>query len=139
MMAQQPRELLLSADFANSGTFSVVGVLHPSFALSAAIRRFHIHRSDQKKSPALVHGVASKIGGQCYLESAEAEGALFECFAARLAAEWMVTVPALGTLSGLFLVERLERSEADGLFDLGLRLAGKPSFFELQTENAETD
>jgi hypothetical protein len=137
-MARQPRKLILSADYAGSGAFSAVGALQPSFALNAAIERFCLHRGDPKKGPVLIHAVASKIVGRCALENAEAERALFECYAARLAAEWVVAIPALGALRTLYLVERLEGSELEGLFDLVLRVAGKPSFCELQTEDAGT-
>ncbi|MFZ1106751.1 MAG: hypothetical protein WAN43_00195 [Rhodomicrobium sp.] len=139
MTPRQSSDLTLAADYSGSGAFSAVGMLLPSFALDAAMGRFRLYRGDPKKRPVLIHALATKIVGRCFLESAEAERALFECFAARLAAEWTVTMPALGILRALFLIERLERSELEGLFDLVLQLAGQPSLCELQAENAETD
>jgi hypothetical protein len=138
MTGAQQTELTLAADFSASGTFSCVGVLQPHFTLAVAIANFRLRRGDSKKRFALIHSVARKIAGRCFLENTEAERALLECFAASLTAEWIVTIPALGTLRALLLIERFERSEADGFFDLVLRLAGTPSFCELQAEDAET-
>jgi hypothetical protein len=140
MTARQPRELMLAADYSGTEMLFEVGALEPSFALDTAIGHLRLHRGDPKKRPFLIHAVATKIAGQCFLESAEAERGLLECFEARLAAEWIVTIPALGNLRALFLVARLEETVVEGRFDLALQLAGKPSFCEvMQAEDAQTD
>ncbi len=140
MTASRAGELLLAADFSGAGTFPALGVLRqPSLALSAAIGDLRLAADDAEMKPVMIHALATKIAGRCAIASAEAQLALADCCEARLAAEWVVTIPALGSLRALFLIARLGTVEQTGLFDLVLQLAGKPSFSQLQTEDAETN
>ncbi len=137
MTAGRLSDLALAADFSGSGTFSTVGFIRqPSLALGSAIGDFRRDRGDAETRPVLIHALATRIAGLCSIESAQAVS-LRECFASRLAAEWIVTFPKLGTLRALFVIARLEKAAQAGLFDFVLHLAGMPSFRDLQTEGAD--
>ncbi len=138
MTPRRAGEINLAADIFGSGTFAKVGAMRqPSLALNAAIADFRLEQEYPELRPVLVHMLATKIAGRCALESSEAERALMDCLAARLALEWVVTIPGIGTLRALFLIARLEKAEQAALFDLVLQLAGRPSFMAFQTEDAE--
>jgi len=134
MTTRRSSELILAADFSSSGTFSAVGVVRePSLALSVAVRDLFLYREDPELKPVITHVLASRIAGRCSIKGAQVQRALAQSLAARLALEWKITVPALGSVRALFLVTRLEKAERTGLFDLVLQLASRPSLEELQT------
>jgi hypothetical protein len=58
--------------------------------------------------------------------------------AARLALEWKITIPTIGTVRALFLVTRLGKAGEPDLFDLVLQLASKPSFDAAQPVQTQT-
>ncbi len=111
----------------------------PSLALNAVISDLGLAPDDPEMKAVVIHALAKKIAGRCAVAGGKEQEALADCFAARIAAEWIVTIPALGSLRALFLIARFDKAEKAGLFNLVLQLAGKPSFSELQTEDAETN
>ena len=139
MSTRRASELILAADFAGLGSFSAVGMLRqPSLALNAAIGDLRLDQGDPELKPVLIYTLATRIAGKCSLEAPEIEGALADCLSARLAVEWKITIPAIGSLRSLFLVTRFEKAEQAGLFDLVLHPASPPSFELLQTEDEGT-
>ncbi len=140
MTTRRAGEIILAADLSGSGVFSVVGVMHqPTLALNAAIGDLRLEKEYPELRPLLIHMVATKIAGRCAVENRELESTLAEWLSARLATEWNITIPAVGTLRGLFLIARLERVEQTAFFDLVLQLAGRPSLDALQAEEAKAE
>jgi len=136
MTTRRATELNLAADFSCSGTFSAVGVIRePTLALSVAIRDLLLHRGNPELKPVITHVLATRIAGRCSIRNARIRRALLESMAARLALEWKITIPTIGTVRALFLVTRLGKAGDADLFDLVLQLASKPSF-EAQTQEA---
>ncbi len=138
MMTRRASELILTADLSCSGTFSAVGVVRePSFALGVAVRDLLLYRENQELKPVIIHVLATRVAGLCSLGRAHIRRALAESVAARVALEWNITIPTIGTLRALFLVTRLEKSDQPDLFNLALQLASKPSFETAQAQEAE--
>jgi hypothetical protein len=138
MTTRRASELILTADLSCSGTFSAVGVVRePSFALSVAVRDLLLDRENPELKPVIIHVLATRVAGLCSLRGARIRRAIAESVAARVALEWDITIPAIGTLRALFLVARLEKSGQPDAFYLALQLASKPSFDAAQAEEAE--
>ena len=138
MTTRRASELILAADLSCSGTFSAVGVVRePSFALSVAVRDLLLHRENLELKPVIIHVLATRVAGLCSIAGAHIGRALAESMATRVALEWTITIPAIGTLRALFLVTRLEKSGQPDAFNLALQLASKPSFDAAQIEEAE--
>ena len=138
MTTRRASELILTADLSCSGTFPAVGVVRePSFALSVAVRDLLLYRENPELKPVIIHVLATRVAGLCSLPGAHIRRALAESVAARLALEWNITIPTVGTLRALFLVTRLEKSDQPDLFNLALQLASKPSFETAQAQEAE--
>ncbi|MGA9268007.1 MAG: hypothetical protein WCF79_04010 [Rhodomicrobium sp.] len=131
-------ELILAADLSCSGTFSAIGVVRePSFALSVAVRDLLLYREDPELIPVIIHVLATRVAGLCSITGAQIGRALADSMATRIALEWNITIPTIGTLGALFLVTRLEKSGQPDAFNLALQLASKPSFDAAQTEEVE--
>jgi hypothetical protein len=138
MTTRRASELILAADLSCSGTFSAVGVVRePSFALSIAVRDLLLYREDPELKPVIIHVLATRVAGLCSIACAQIGRALADSMATRIALEWTITIPTIGTLRALFLVRRLEKSGQPDAFNLVLQLASKPSFDAAQTEEAE--
>ena len=109
MTTRRASELILAADLSCSGTFSAVGVVRePSFALSVAVRDLLLYREDLELKPVIIHVLATRVAGLCSIAGAQIGRALAESMATRVALEWTITIPTIGTLRALFLVTRLE-------------------------------
>jgi len=135
MTSRRASELILAADFSGSGTFSAVGaVREPSFALSVAVKDLLTHRENPELKPVLVHVLATRIAGVCSIACPSIWRALTDCMAARLALEWKITIPAIGSVCALFLVTRLEKAGQPDLCNLALQLASRPSFDAAQPQ-----
>ena len=138
MTTRRASELILAADLSCSGTFSAVGVVRePSFALSVAVRDLLLHRENLELKPVIIHVLATRVAGLCSIAGAQIGRALADSMATRIALEWTITIPTIGTLRALFLVTRLEKSGQPDAFHLALQLASKPSFDTAQAEEAE--
>jgi len=138
MTTRRASELILAADLSCSGTFSAVGVVRePSFALSVAVRDLLLHRENLELKPVIIHVLATRVAGLCSIAGVQIGRALVESMATRIALEWTITIPTIGTLRALFLVTRLEKSGQPDAFNLALQLASKPSFDAAQSEEAE--
>ena len=138
MTTRRASELILAADLSCSGTFSAVGVVRePSFALSVAVRDLFLYRENLELKPVIIHVLATRVAGLCSIAGAHIGSALAESMATRVALEWTITIPTIGTLRALFLVTRLEKSGQPDAFNLALQLASKPSFDAAQIEEAE--
>ena len=119
MTTRRASELNLAADFSCSGTFSAVGVIRePTLALSVAIRDLLLYRENPELKPVIIHVLATRVAGRCSIRSAHIRRALAESMAARLALEWKITIPTIGTVRALFLVTRLGKTAEANLFDL---------------------
>ena len=137
MTTRRASELNLAGDFSCSGTFSAVGdILEPTLALSVAIRDLLLHRENPELKPVIIHVLATRVAGRCSIRRAHIRRALLESMASRLALEWKITIPTIGTVRALFLVTRLGKTAEANLFDLALQLASKPSFEVAQTQEA---
>jgi len=139
MTTRRASELILAADLSCSGTFSAVGVVRePSLALSVAVRDLLLYREDPELKPVIIHVLATRVAGRCTIRGAQARRVLADCLAARLALEWKITIPTIGTVRALFLVTRLGKADEPDLFDLVLQLASKPSFDAAQPVQTQT-
>ncbi len=138
MMTRRASELILAADFPSSGNFSAVGVVsEPSLALSVAVRDLALYQENPELIPVVTHVLASRVAGRCSIKSPSIHRALVQCMKDRLALEWKITIPATGSVRGLFLVTRLQKAGRSGLFDLVLQLASRPSFEAVQEEETK--
>ena len=138
MTTRRASELILAADLSCSGTFSAVGVVRePSFALSVAVRDLLLYRENLELKPVIIHVLATRVAGLCSIAGAQIGRALAESMATRVALEWTITIPTIGTLRALFLVTRLEKTGQPDAFNLALQLASKPFFDAAQAEEAE--
>ena len=138
MTTRRASELILAADTSCSGTFSAVGVVRePSFALSVAVRDLLLYLENPELKPVIIHVLATRVAGLCSIKGAQVRRALAEFMAARVALEWKITIPTIGTVRALFIVTRLEKSGQPDLYNFALQLASKPSFDAAQTQEAE--
>jgi len=121
---------ILAVDILASGNFITVGTMPaPRSAFLAAVQNLQNDAAGPEAREILIYSLASNAGGFCILTSAGIERALRACFVARLVFEWRIAIPGIGVLQALFITERLEPvGNAEGAFDLALRLAGKPEF-----------
>jgi hypothetical protein len=119
---------VLAADISASGSFTTIGGIPvPSPAFLAAIQDLQNGAADARIREILTYSLASNAGGACVLAGTDIEKALQACLLARLVFEWRIGIPGIGILQALFLTVRLEPiGDAQGNFDLELRLAGKP-------------
>ena len=121
---------ILAADISASGNFITVGgIPAPSPAFLAVAQDLRNGAADPEMREILTYSLASNAGGSCILASADIEKALQACLHARLVLEWRIGIPGIGILQALFLTVRLEPvGNAEGDFNLEVRLAGKPEF-----------
>jgi hypothetical protein len=126
---------VLSADIPAKGSFIPIGIMSaPCRPFLAAVQDLQNEGVDPLVREILTYGLASNVAGLTVLAAAS-QSALRVCFFARLVSEWRIAIPKIGILQGLFMVGRLEPvPNAEGVFELALRLAGKP---ELLAEEAE--
>ena len=138
MTTRRPGDLILAADFSCSGAFFPVGVVRePSLALSVALRDLLLHRDNPELKPVIIHVLATRVAGLCSIRGPHIRRALADCMAAKLALEWKVTIPSIGTVRALFVVSRLGKASVPDLFDLVLQLAGRPTFDAAKPVEAE--
>jgi hypothetical protein len=102
-----------------------------------AVRDLLLYRENLELKPVIIHVLATRVAGLCSIAGAQIGRALAESMATRVALEWTITIPTIGTLRALFLVTRLEKSGQPDAFNLALQLASKPSFDAAQIEEAE--
>jgi len=107
--------------------------------LSVAIGDLRLQQDNPALRNALIGAVASRVAGRCSIENRLAERALMRCVPMRLAVEWRITIPAIGSLNALFLTTRLAKAGQTELFDIVLQLAGRPFFEALPKEDIEVE
>jgi hypothetical protein len=139
MTAGRLGDFVLTADPAGSGHFLPAGTIpNPAPQLTSALEDLKDGEADPELRDALVYALAAKVAGRCVFESPQAAKIAEACFEARLISEWRISIPGAGILQAFFHVAKLERKESDGIYEIALRLAGKPSFAAAQHEIVES-
>jgi len=129
----------LAADISASGNFIPVGrMTAPCIAFLAVVQDLQTGAADPQMREILIYSLALNAGGSCILASAGIETALQACLLARLVLEWRIAIPGIGVLQAPFIAARIEPvKEAAGVFDLALRLAGKPELLACKAGTPE--
>jgi hypothetical protein len=127
---------VLSADIPATGRFIPLGIMSaPCRPFLAAAQDLQNEAGDPLAREILTYGLASNLAGLTVLAAPSTQTALRACLFAKLVSEWRIAIPKIGVLQALFTIARLEPVQnAEGVFELALRLAGKP---ELLAEEAE--
>jgi hypothetical protein len=139
MKSGEAAGFILAADLAGSGIFADIGtMLEPGTEFAASIRDLGSDEAKTELGEVLVYAAAGAPSGSCIFDNRQAEKALRDCFEAQLISEWRITFPELGKLQALYIVRRLQATDARGCYRLELQLAGKPLFHFFPSKKAES-